>query len=51
MRMISANFWTRFDLIEIPGQEIDFRQFITMQFKTGKWRIRVIARAEATELT
>ena len=51
MRMISANFWTRFDLAEIPGQEIDFRQFITMQFKTGKWRVRVMPRAEAAELT
>jgi hypothetical protein len=46
MRMLAANFFTRFDLEEVPGQEVDFRQFITMQFKTGSWKVKVKARVE-----
>ncbi|KAK7423070.1 hypothetical protein QQZ08_009237 [Neonectria magnoliae] len=38
MRMIAANILSRFDVEEVPGQYIDFRQFITMQFATGNWR-------------
>jgi hypothetical protein len=46
MRMIAANFLTRFDLEEVLGQEIDFRQFITMQFQTGSWKVMVKPRVE-----
>ena len=49
MRMISANFLTRFNLDEVAGQEVDFRQFITMQFKTGSWKVMVKPRAEIIE--
>lgn len=41
MRMIAANVLTRFDLKEVPGQVVDFRQFITMQFKDGTWKVMV----------
>jgi hypothetical protein len=46
MRMLAANFLTRFDLEEVPGQEVDCRQFITMQFKTGSWKVMVKPRFE-----
>ncbi|KAF6528509.1 hypothetical protein HZS61_008811 [Fusarium oxysporum f. sp. conglutinans] len=39
MRMIAANILSRYDVIEVPGQEVDFRQFITMQFHTGHWKV------------
>ncbi|KAF4449235.1 hypothetical protein F53441_7454 [Fusarium austroafricanum] len=44
MRMIAANILSRYDIVEVPGQEIDFRQFITMQFKTGHWNVVLKAR-------
>ncbi|KAH6699800.1 cytochrome P450 [Leptodontidium sp. MPI-SDFR-AT-0119] len=49
MRMLAANFFSRFDLDEVPGQEIDFRQFITMQFKTGSWNVLIRSRIEKFE--
>ncbi|KAH7123056.1 cytochrome P450 [Dactylonectria macrodidyma] len=39
MRMIAANLLSRYDIVEVPGQKVDFRQFITMQFDTGHWRV------------
>ncbi|TLS22519.1 uncharacterized protein PpBr36_09868 [Pyricularia pennisetigena] len=39
MRMVAANIFSRFDMEEVPGQVIDFRQYITMQFHTGNWRV------------
>ncbi|KAL8298843.1 hypothetical protein RB600_003395 [Gaeumannomyces tritici] len=39
MRMVAANIFSRFDINEVQGQEIDFRQYITMQFHTGHWRV------------
>ncbi|KAK7967206.1 cytochrome P450 [Apiospora aurea] len=38
MRMVAANILSRFDIVEVPGQDIDFRQYITMQFATGHWK-------------
>lgn len=49
MRMVAANFLTRFDLEEVIGQEVDFRQFITMQFKTGSWKVTVKPRADTIQ--
>lgn len=37
--MITANILSRYDIVEIPGQDIDFRQFITMQISTGHWKV------------
>ncbi|KAK8065860.1 cytochrome P450 [Apiospora hydei] len=39
MRMVAANILSRFDIVEVPGQDIDFRQYITMQFATGHWKV------------
>lgn len=39
MRMIAANLLTRYEITEVPGQIVDFRQFITMQFHTGHWNV------------
>lgn len=39
MRMVAANILQRFDVLEVPGQYIDFRQYITMQFATGHWKV------------
>ncbi|TDZ24851.1 Cytochrome P450 monooxygenase FUS8 [Colletotrichum orbiculare MAFF 240422] len=39
MRMVAANLLQRFDVPEVPGQDIDFRQYITMQFATGHWKV------------
>ncbi|KAM0321854.1 hypothetical protein ACHAQA_009859 [Verticillium albo-atrum] len=39
MRVVAANILSRFDILEVPGQDIDFRQYITMQFATGSWKV------------
>ncbi|RAK95987.1 cytochrome P450 [Aspergillus ibericus CBS 121593] len=39
MRMVMANLLSRFDFTEVPGQEIDYRQYITMQFQHGSWQV------------
>ncbi|GFF23017.1 probable cytochrome P450 110 [Aspergillus udagawae] len=41
MRMVAANLLSRYDFTEVPGQEVDYRQYITMQFKTGSWKVSV----------
>ncbi|KAG4426254.1 hypothetical protein IFR04_000720 [Cadophora malorum] len=46
MRMVAANFLSRFDIDEVPGQDVDFRQFITMQFATGNWKTIIKQRFE-----
>lgn len=38
IRMLTANIFSRFDLAEVPGQNIDYRQYITMQFEKGSWK-------------
>ncbi|KAK1579121.1 cytochrome P450 [Colletotrichum navitas] len=45
MRMVAANVLQRFNVCEVPGQDIDFRQFITMQFATGHWKVVLIPRS------
>lgn len=39
MRVVAANILSRFDIMEVPGQDIDFRQYITMQFADGHWKV------------
>lgn len=39
MSVVSANLLSRYDLVEVPGQVVDYRQFITLVFKDGKWRV------------
>ncbi|KAH6877811.1 cytochrome P450 [Alternaria rosae] len=39
MRTVSANLLSRFALEEAGYQKIQLRQFITMQFHDGKWRV------------
>ncbi|KIM93680.1 hypothetical protein OIDMADRAFT_35505 [Oidiodendron maius Zn] len=46
MRMVSANFFSQFDLNEVPHQNVDFRQFITMQFMTGSWKALIKPRVQ-----
>ncbi|KAF7167575.1 hypothetical protein CNMCM5623_000881 [Aspergillus felis] len=41
MRMVAANLLSRYDFIEVPGQAVDYRQYITMQFKTGSWKVSI----------
>ncbi|KAI3571068.1 cytochrome P450 [Fusarium oxysporum f. sp. albedinis] len=50
MRMIAANIFSRFDVIEVSGQDIDFRQYITMQFTSGHWKAVLIPRKKATSI-
>ncbi|KAF5585627.1 cytochrome P450 monooxygenase family 3 subfamily A [Fusarium subglutinans] len=50
MRMIAANIFSRFDVIEVSGQDIDFRQFITMQFASGHWKAVLIPRKKASTI-
>ncbi|KAJ5749387.1 cytochrome P450 [Penicillium nucicola] len=38
IRMLTANILSRFDFNEVPGQQIDYRQYITMQFEHGSWK-------------
>ncbi|CAH0046015.1 unnamed protein product [Clonostachys solani] len=49
MRMIAANLLSRFDVVEVSGQDIDFRQYITMQFSTGHWKAILIPRRPSPE--
>lgn len=44
MRMIAANIFSRFDVAEVSGQHIDFRQYITMQFASGHWKAVLVPR-------
>lgn len=39
MRTVSANLLSRFSLEEAGYQQIQLRQFITMQFHDGKWKV------------
>lgn len=39
MRMVAANLFSRYDFEEVSGQTVDYRQYITMQFKTGSWKV------------
>ncbi|KAJ5676264.1 cytochrome P450 [Penicillium macrosclerotiorum] len=39
IRMLTANILSRFDFDEVPGQNIDYRQYITMQFEHGSWKV------------
>lgn len=39
LRVIGANIFSRFDMIEVPGQSVDWGQFITMQITTGSWKV------------
>ncbi|QDS73814.1 hypothetical protein FKW77_006095 [Venturia effusa] len=45
MSVVSANLLSRYDIEEVPGQVIDWRQFITLVFKDGKWRVVLKPRA------
>jgi hypothetical protein len=36
--MVTANLLSRFEFIEVPAQDIDYRQYITMQFANGSWK-------------
>lgn len=46
MRMVAANVLSRFDVVEVPGQHVDFRQYITMQFATGHWKVMLKPRQQ-----
>ncbi|EHA20240.1 hypothetical protein ASPNIDRAFT_194740, partial [Aspergillus niger ATCC 1015] len=46
IRMLTANILSRFDLDEVPGQNIDYRQYITMQFEHGSWKAFLTPRYE-----
>jgi hypothetical protein len=37
MRVVAANYLARFDIEEVPKQNLDIRQYITMQFADGNW--------------
>ena len=39
MRIVAASILSRFRLFEVSNQEVDFRQYITMQFATGEWKV------------
>ncbi|KAB2571181.1 Cytochrome P450 monooxygenase FUS8 [Lasiodiplodia theobromae] len=41
MRMVAANMFSRYDFEEVPNQTIDYRQYITMQFKDGSWKVHL----------
>ncbi|EOD46056.1 putative cytochrome p450 3a9 protein [Neofusicoccum parvum UCRNP2] len=38
VRMVAANLFARYDFDEMANQAIDYRQYITMQFKDGSWK-------------
>ncbi|KAK6608694.1 cytochrome P450 3A9 [Botrytis cinerea] len=46
IRMVTANLLTRYDFCELPRQNIDWRQYITMQFEGGSWKASLMPRYE-----
>ncbi|KAI9929458.1 hypothetical protein MW887_000930 [Aspergillus wentii] len=48
MQMVVANLFSRFDFTEVQGQDIDFRQYITMQFSKGTWKVMLTPRYHVT---
>lgn len=46
MRMVAANLFSRYDFDDVPAQSIDYRQYITMQFKDGSWKVRLRSRSQ-----
>ncbi|KAJ5716754.1 cytochrome P450 [Penicillium malachiteum] len=44
IRMLTANILSRFDFTEVPGQNVDYRQYITMQFEYGSWKTILMPR-------
>ncbi|EAU39601.1 conserved hypothetical protein [Aspergillus terreus NIH2624] len=47
IRMVTANLLSRFEFIEVPAQDIDYRQYITMQFANGSWKAFLKPRYES----
>lgn len=47
MRVVIANYMARFDVVEVPNQKLDIRQFITMQFHDGNWNAVLYPRASS----
>ena len=46
--MMTASFFCRFDLDEVPGQEVDVRQYLAMQFKGVSWKVDIRRRIKAS---
>ncbi|KAB8297398.1 hypothetical protein EYC80_002741 [Monilinia laxa] len=46
LRMVAANLLTRYEFCELPGQHIDWRQYITMQLEGGSWKVSLMPRYE-----
>ncbi|KAM0148650.1 hypothetical protein ACHAQE_009124 [Botrytis cinerea] len=46
IRMVTANLLTRYDFCELPRQNIDWQQYITMQFEGGSWKASLMPRYE-----
>lgn len=44
MRTVCANILSRYEVLEVPGQQVDFKQYITMQFATGQWKVKLVPR-------
>lgn len=44
MRTVCANILSRFDIEEVAGQHVEFKQHVTMVFATGRWRVRLTPR-------
>lgn len=39
MRVVAANILSRYDVEEVPGQNLDWRQYVTIQLSDGHWRV------------
>ncbi|KAJ5727065.1 cytochrome P450 [Penicillium malachiteum] len=44
IRMLTANMRSKFDFTEVVGQNVDYRQYITMQFEHGSWKTIFVPR-------
>lgn len=44
MRTVCANILSRYEVLEVPDQQVDFKQYITMQFATGQWKVNLVPR-------
>lgn len=46
MKMVIWNLLSRYDIEALPGQEVDLRQFVTLQLKSAKFSVKLTERVE-----
>ncbi|PVH96074.1 cytochrome P450 [Periconia macrospinosa] len=48
MRVVAANILARYDIQEVLGQDVTWRQYITIQITDGHWKVVLIPRSKSS---